>query len=185
MGTPKQLLEINGQTLVRRAATTALSSQVDEVIVVVGGAADQVRASLEGLPVRSVLNPDFVEGMSTSLRVGVQSLQAESQAVLVLLADQALLRPEVLNALVERYLESGAPIVLPSYAGTPGNPVLLDHSLFPELLAVQGDAGAREVVRRHLGEAVIVPFADANLQLDVDTWDEYQTARSLAAQHDG
>ncbi len=178
MGRPKQLLRLGGETLVRRAVATALAAPVDEVVVVIGSAADQVQAELRTLPVRLVLNPRYAEGMATSLRAGVQALAPDSEAVVILLADQPLLRPEVVAALVERYRADRPPLVVPTYAGQRGNPVLFARALYPELLEAQGDAGARAIVARHLHEAAVVSFEDARLQTDVDTWEEYQALKA-------
>ena len=179
MGQPKQLLTLGGETLVRRAARTALASPVDEVLVVVGNAAEAVGAELADLAVRLVPNPLFADGLSTSLVAGVRALAPQTQAVVILLADQPLLTPDVIGGLVARYHETRAPLVAPRYAGQRGNPVLFDRALFPELLAATGDEGAREAVRRHAAEAAWVDFADARAQLDVDTWGEYERVKAL------
>jgi molybdenum cofactor cytidylyltransferase len=180
MGRPKQLLRIGGETLVRRAARTALAAGVDETIVVIGAAADEVGAELADLQVRAVVNPRYAEGQSTSLRAGIQALSPWSEAVVVLLVDQPLLRSEVVAGLISTFRHTGAPLVRPLYAGRRGNPVLFAAALYPELASVQGDAGARDVVRRHEAQAALVPFEDAHAQLDVDTWQEYEAVRALA-----
>ena len=180
MGRPKQLLRIGGESLVRRAARTALASPVQEVVVVVGAAAEEVRNEIADLPLRVVVNPRFADGMATSLRAGVAALAPESEAVIVLLADQPLLTREVLEALVRRFRETAAPLVVPRYGGQRGNPVLLARALYPELGEVSGDAGAREVVAQHIHEAAFVDVPDARAQRDVDTWEEFEDVKALA-----
>jgi molybdenum cofactor cytidylyltransferase len=179
MGQPKQLLRIGGTSLVRRAVDTALGSPVGEVVVVTGQSADEVERELQGMPVRVVRNDRFAEGMSTSLRAGVGALSADSKAAVVLLADQVLLSPDVISKIVMRFESSGAPVVIPIYGGQRGNPVLFASRLYAELLGAEGDAGARSVVARHLAEAELVAFDDPSLQMDVDTWEEYQSAKLL------
>jgi molybdenum cofactor cytidylyltransferase len=178
MGQPKQLLPIAGTSLVRRAVETALGSPVGEVVVVVGRSADEVEHELQGLAARVVRNDRFAEGMSTSLRAGVGALAPHSEAVIVLLADQVLLSTDVVASIVTRYQASRAPLVIPVYGGQRGNPVLFASHLYTELLTVEGDAGARSVVAKHLGDAELVTFDDSKLQMDVDTWDEYQAAKA-------
>lgn len=179
MGQPKQLLRIAGETLVHRAARTALSAGVDDVVVVVGNAAEEVCADLADLPLRTILNPDYADGMATSLRAGVRALAADSEAVVVLLADQPLLESRIVAALVERFRRSDAPLVVPLYAGRRGNPVLFARALYGELAQVSGDAGARELVAAHLAEAAQVELDEPAAQMDVDTWEEYEWVKAL------
>src|SRR5581483_4820969 len=168
-----------------RAATTALASPVDEVVVVLGGAAEAVQAELADLPLRTVVNPRYADGLAGSLRVGVEGLAPDSEAVVVLLGDQPLMRRDVIVALIERFRHGDVLLVVPVYAGTRGNPVLFGRALYPELCAQEGDTGARAVIRRHLGRAALVEFADATPQLDVDTWEDYEAVRALVERRDG
>jgi molybdenum cofactor cytidylyltransferase len=179
MGRPKQLLMLHGETLVHRAARTAIEAGLDDVVVVIGQAADEVERALSFLPVRIVRNTRYLEGMSTSLRSGLEGLGRDWRAVVVMLGDQPLLSPEIVRSIAAAYVSSAAPLVVPVFAGRRGNPVLFDRSLLPELLAVEGDAGARDVVWRHALEAVEVPFEDAQAQFDLDTPDDYEAARRM------
>jgi molybdenum cofactor cytidylyltransferase len=174
MGQHKLLLRLRGKPLLLHAVQSALAAGVDETVVVVGYRAEAVRAALAGQPVRVVENPDYAQGQSTSLRAGVAALGAEVQAALVLLGDQPLLTADVLRALITVWRQTGQPLVAPVYEGQRGNPVLFARALFPELLAVTGDQGGREVVQRHAQEVATVPIADPTAGLDVDTWQEYQ-----------
>nr|MDQ2997746.1 nucleotidyltransferase family protein [Chloroflexota bacterium] len=146
MGSPKQLLDWGGQPLVRAAAEMALAAQLDPLLVVVGGAQGQVADALAGLPLRMIANPDYAAGQSTSLRAGIAALGQDADAVVVLLGDQPFVTAAIIEQLVTEWQTSGAAIVAPTYAGQRGNPVLFAHSVFPELLAVQGDQGARGVL---------------------------------------
>jgi molybdenum cofactor cytidylyltransferase len=139
------------------------------VVVVVGKDAAAVSASLDGLPVRVVTNPAYAEGMSTSLRVGLDALAHECRAALVALADQpGAASPSVVAPLLARYRAARAPIVAPRYRGdVRGNPVLFDASLFGELRAVTGDEGARSVIARDPSRVVLVEI-DAEVPVDVD-----------------
>ncbi|KAB8144572.1 nucleotidyltransferase family protein [Chloroflexia bacterium SDU3-3] len=179
MGQPKQLLDWGGQPLLRAVALGALSSQASAVHVVLGAARDQVAAALAGLGVALVENSDHASGQASSLRVGVRSLPPDAGAALVLLADQPFVTPAIIDALILAWQQSAAPIVAPSYAGRRGNPVLFDRSLFPQLLATQGDQGARSLVQERASNTLLVPFDDARPLEDIDSPEDY---RRLLAQ---
>jgi len=175
MGQPKQLLLINGQPMVRRVTEVVCASGLAQVVVVVGAHAEKVEAALVGLPVEPVHNQAWRQGLSTSLRIGLGALRPDIGAVLVVLADQPALTSNLLRQLVERYHATLAPIVAPFHRGQRGNPVLFDRSLFPELLAVRGDRGAREVIARYKTKMERVTCDDPAVVQDVDTLQDYET----------
>jgi EmrB/QacA subfamily drug resistance transporter len=179
MGQLKQLLPVGGQPMVRRVAEAVCAAELAQVLVVVGARADQVAQALVALPVDVVANEQWAEGMSTSLRAGLQALRPEIQAVLIVLADQPALTPHLLKALVARYHATGAPIVAPFFRGQHGNPVLFDRSLFPELLAVEGDQGGRALLVRHHERMECIDIDDPAAVLDVDTRQDYEKAQEL------
>ncbi|MBN1371947.1 MAG: putative selenium-dependent hydroxylase accessory protein YqeC [Anaerolineaceae bacterium] len=175
LGRPKQLVEWQGQPLVRRAAQTALQAGLDPVVVVTGAFAAEVQAALEGLPVQVVFNPNWAAGQSASLRTGLETLPERTQAALFLLADQPYLTPELIQALTHRHAETQAAIVAPRAGGRRANPVLFGRCAFPELLALQGDAGGRQIIDRYPVEYVDWP--DDRILLDVDTPDDLREIR--------
>ncbi|NJL27225.1 MAG: nucleotidyltransferase family protein [Thermoanaerobaculia bacterium] len=138
---PKQLFEIDAEPLVRRAARAALGSRLAELVVVLGHEAETVGAALEGLAVRRVLNPDFAAGQSTSVRRGLAERDPRARAAVFVPCDQPWLTGAVIDALLDAYFESHGPIVVPSWRGRRGSPVLFDHALFPELDALSGTSG--------------------------------------------
>jgi molybdenum cofactor cytidylyltransferase len=174
MGQPKQLLPIDGQPMVRRVTEAMCESGLGQVVVVVGAHAEAVTAALAGLPVEIVTNQDWAEGMSTSLRAGLGALGPEVQAVLIALADQPALTPDLLRTLVARHQSSGAPITAPFYRGQRGNPVLFDRNLFPELLAVEGDRGGRALFARYHGQIECLEVDDPAVIQDIDTYEDYE-----------
>jgi molybdenum cofactor cytidylyltransferase len=174
MGRPKQLLDWGGRPLVRAAAEVALAARLDPVLVVVGGARAEVEAALAGLPLRIVANRDYAAGQSTSLRAGVAALDPEIDAVVVLLGDQPFVTAAIVERLVAEWQASAAPIVAPIYAGQRGNPVLFARAVFPELLAVQGDQGARGVLAADPARVRHVAFDDPSPLADIDTLEDYQ-----------
>lgn len=175
LGRPKQLLPYEGSTLVGHAARVALDSSAEEVVVVLGASAVEVREALGDLPVRTVVNESFPEGMGGSIRVGVGALEGLSReprrhgdtegldGAIVTLVDQPRVTSEHLKSLVAGL--GDASIVASSYDGVLGAPCAFRREEFPALLALKGDVGARAFLR---GEAVVsVPFAGG--QFDIDT----------------
>lgn len=173
MGQPKQLLQFEGKSLIRRAVETAVESQTRQTIVVTGAAREAVESELAGLAVMLVHNPDFAEGMSTSLRAGLHAVRPDVDAVIVMLADQPFVGASVVDALIERYEQGEAKIVRPRYGGQPGNPVLWDRSLFDELAEQTGDQGGRALLQKYRNEIAWVDLPDGAVQTDVDTPEAY------------
>lgn len=169
-GSQKLLASAGGPPLARRTVETLLGASLDEVVVVVGSEAAAVARSLVGLRVRIVTNPAFADGMSTTLRVGLDALPRGCRAALIALADQpGAAAVRVVEALLERYRISPAPIVAPLYRGAVrGNPVLFDSSVFDELRAVTGDEGGRSVIARDPSRVVLVE-TNEEVPRDVDT----------------
>jgi molybdenum cofactor cytidylyltransferase len=168
MGTPKLALPWDGVPLLRRAVNAAVGSRCRETVVVLGADQDRYRPLLEGAPVRIVENPEYEHGMSTSIRAGVEHLSAESDAVVILLADQPRITPAIIDRLIETYSEEGLRIVASAYKGIVGVPALFDRALYLELLTLEGDAGARPVIEAYPKHGVALPL-EGELSQDVDT----------------
>jgi molybdenum cofactor cytidylyltransferase len=171
MGGPNKLLaEIAHRPLVRIAAEEALKSRAKPVIVVDGHQRDQVERALAGLPLSVVHNPDFANGLGTSLKAGIAAVPADADGAIVLLGDM----PQVDAALIDRLIaafdpDRGALVVVPTFEGKRGNPVLWSRRFFPDLMAIEGDVGARNLIGRY-GEAVVeVPVEGKAALVDVDT----------------
>jgi len=171
MGGPNKLLEeINGRPLVRIATEHVLGSRARPVIVVTGHQKERVERALAGLPVTFVHNPDFADGLSTSLKVGIGAVPAEADGAIVCLGDM----PQVSATLIDRLIaafepERGALVVIPTVAGKRGNPVLWSRRFFPDLLAVEGDVGARHLIGGYAEAVAEVAVEDAAALTDVDT----------------
>jgi molybdenum cofactor cytidylyltransferase len=171
MGGPNKLLaEIGGRPLVRIAVEQALASRAKPVIVVTGHERERVEAALKGLPVQFVHNPDFAVGLGGSVRTGIAAVPAAADGAIVCLGDM----PQVDAALIDRLIadfapEQGALAVVPTIDGQRGNPVLWSRRFFPDLMAIEGDVGARNLINRY-GEAVVeVPVTGKGALVDVDT----------------
>ncbi len=181
-GSPKQLVKLGGETLLRRAARTALESGIGPVTVVLGAAAGPCRRTLAGIEVNFVFNAQWKEGLASSIVAGVRPWLGHSlEGVLILLADQPGVTAQHLRDLLELASASANPVVASSYAGQPGVPAWFSHHKFPDLLRLEGAKGAKEVILREPG-AAWVHFPGA--AFDVDTPDDL-TRASLALGSEG
>jgi molybdenum cofactor cytidylyltransferase len=177
MGEAKLLLPVGGRPIVRHAVEGVRAAGLDPVLVVTGPDPAAIESALAGLDVRIVVNPAPEAGQAGSVRVGVAALPAAVETVLSALGDQPLLAPDIIPALLAAHRASGRPIVAPRYQDGPGNPVLFDRAVFPELLALEGDRGARPVMVRDPARVEWVPL-DRPMPPDVDTPADYEKIRS-------
>jgi molybdenum cofactor cytidylyltransferase len=172
MGAPKQLLNFGGRTLVRRAAETALASECRQVIVVLGWEPERIRPALHGLPVETVVNPSWSDGIGTSIRAGIKvALSRGLDGVVLALADQVLVTSAMLNRLLVTHRESGQPIVASRYAGTVGVPAFFSRVFFSHLLALEPDQGCKGIMLKYAGQVLGVDCPEA--AVDVDTQQDY------------
>ena len=166
----KLIAEIGGKPLVRIAAEQALASHASPVIVVTGHEKDKVAAALAGLPVRLVHNPDYAEGLGSSLRTGIAAVPAEADGAIVCLGDMPQVDAPLIDKLIAAFdPEKGALVVTPTIDGRRGNPVVWSRRFFPDLMAVQGDIGARNLIGSYAEAVVEVPVAGVGALVDVDT----------------
>jgi molybdenum cofactor cytidylyltransferase len=171
MGGPNKLLaEISGRPLVRIAAEEALASGASPVIVVAGHQSGEIERALGSLKVRMVHNPDFANGLATSLKAGISALAPDVDAAIVCLGDMPCVDAGLMRQLIAAFApDRGALVVVPTFEGKRGNPVLWSRRFFPDLMAIEGDVGARHLIGRY-GEAVMeIPVDDKGTLIDVDT----------------
>ncbi|GAC1360555.1 MAG: molybdenum cofactor cytidylyltransferase [Ktedonobacteraceae bacterium] len=185
-GQHKLLLPLGDRPVLAHVLDTILASQARPLVVVLGYQAEQVRAILAPYATQPEItiieNPDYQQGMSTSLRKGVEALLAASHAAdgaLIILGDQPLMTPHVINTMIETRQVTGKRIVAARYNGKRGNPTLFAASLFPELLEITGDEGGRTVIERHRQEMTTLEMGDDTPNYDVDTWEAYQEVVAL------
>ncbi len=180
MGQAKMLLPWRGEPLVRHLVHVALAVPLRPLIVVTGYAGEAVAAAVGELPVVVVHNPDFEQGQSTSLVAGIRALGAEVEAVVVLLVDQPLISTELLVRLVREQQEYPEAIIAPVFEGQRGNPVVFPQTVWPELLQVTGDRGARAVVQRSPERVRLVEVDSSSVLDDADTPAEYAALQNAA-----
>ncbi|RSK43351.1 nucleotidyltransferase family protein [Hymenobacter perfusus] len=182
LGQPKQLLQFQGQTLLRRAAETAVTAAAGVPVVVVTGALHQeLLPELAGLPVQVVCNSDWAAGMGSSIQTGLtflETLLPATDGVTVMLCDQPFVTPALLAELRETHARTGRSIVASAYAKTQGVPVYFAAEAVPLLRALPAGAGAGHLLRQHGALVAAVPFALG--AVDVDTPEQY--AALLAGQ---
>lgn len=175
----KMLAEIGGKPLVRIAAEQAIASQARPVIVVTGHEREKVEAALKGLPVRLVYNPDFADGLGTSLRVGIAAVPQEADAAVICLGDMPQVDAALINKLIAVFdPENGALVVVPSIDGRRGNPVVWSRRFFHDLMSIQGDVGARYLIGSYAEAVVEVPVAGEAALTDVDTPESLSAVKS-------
>lgn len=175
MGEPKQLLPLGGKPMVWHVAAAACQADFDEVIVITGAYASAVKQVLQDLPLQVIYNEDWARGQSTSVQKAVQSITAEDQAVVFLLADQPLIDPSLINELIKAYHVSKASIIIPRWLKRPGNPVLFHLGVWRSaLLQLSGDEGARQIIRKNQEAIHYIELLDEQMFTDVDTPEEYE-----------
>jgi molybdenum cofactor cytidylyltransferase len=180
MGGPNKLLaEIGGKPLVRIAAEQALASRARPVIVVTGHQRDKVEAALQGLDVRTVHNPNFAEGLSTSVKTGLAAVPETADGAIVCLADMPQVTATLIDKLVAAFdPERGALVAIPTIDGKRGNPVVWARRFFPELMALDGDVGARHLIGRYPEAVAEVPLTDTAALVDVDTPEAFDRVKA-------
>ncbi len=169
LGRPKQLVEFKGKTLIRRAAEELIGAGCTPVIAVLGADVERSQEALEDLDVEVTINASWESGMGSSIAWGVRSvLAAESvpDAVLISLCDQPLVTAEKLQPFLEAFRRSRAEVVAARYNDITGVPALFAANLYPDLAALTGEKGAREIIRNS-PNALTIPLPDA--AIDVDT----------------
>lgn len=169
----KLLAHVKGKPVVRHVVEAALASLASPVLVVIGNAAQQICAALAGLEVAFVENGDYAKGLSESLKSGIRRVPIDRAGALVLLGDMPLILPTQINRLVEAFdPERGSKICVPVRHGRRGNPVLWAREFFPELLALQGDTGAKQLISRHEDVVFELDWPDDGALVDIDTVDD-------------
>jgi molybdenum cofactor cytidylyltransferase len=175
LGTPKQLMLYDGQTLLQHSLQVAGSSIAHPVVVVLGAHADTIKRDIDSGDAHIVVNATWQEGMASSIRYGINALvriNPFAEGAVLMVCDQPFVTASLLNDLITARQLSGNPIITCSYAGTFGPPTLFHKSIFPELLQLKGDVGARSILRQHANEVEVISFPEGSL--DIDTKEDYQ-----------
>ncbi len=176
LGRPKQLLMYKGKNLLQHTIQTVQTAHFAPVIVVLGAFRDLIEPTIANLEVEQVYNKKWKEGMGGSLKTGIEYLLTnypDSPACLTLLCDQPLLIAQHLGNLATQWEKGTYPIVATQYGGIKGVPIIWDASYFPQLAKVEGQIGARKLLKTYASDVETVIFEPA--AKDVDTWEDYQS----------
>ena len=179
MGKPKQLLQYKGKNLLQHVAEAAVNSNANNVIVVLGANSDLVAKEIDKLKFHVIVNAEWEEGMASSVRIGLKTLQKLSPAtegVIFMVCDQPFVTSFVLNDLIDTQSATGKAIVTCNYGETIGPPALFHKSLFPELMQLRGDAGARKIIQQHGNDVATVLFKKG--KIDIDTKEDYEALQN-------
>jgi molybdenum cofactor cytidylyltransferase len=175
MGRPKQLLPVRGRPLLERVLIEVNDSNVDEVLVVLGGHAEAIAAAVDFGRARFIVNLDFGLGMSSSLKSGVQALGPEVDRIIIILGDQPDVTAALINELLLLQTTSGRPSSALDFDGLLHPPVVLQRILWDELAELQGDVGCRALIRGHRERVAALPMGvPGGHPVDIDTLDDYR-----------
>jgi molybdenum cofactor cytidylyltransferase len=178
MGSNKLLEHLNDRPLVRHVVDAALSSQARPVVVVTGHQESEVHNALASCNVSYTSNPNYAEGLSTSLKAGVALLPSSCKGVLILLGDMPLIDASLIDHMIEKFKASPSALAfVPTHKGEWGNPVLLTRPLFDQVSLLEGDAGARKLLMAHRDSVIEVPLESDSIFLDLDTPEALAKAR--------
>ena len=186
MGRPKLLLRYGSRSFLRYAAEVAAASVCRPILVVLGAYANQLQSEIDDLPVRSVINERWADGMGSSIQVGVGALKTydrtdNTEALVLMLCDQPSVTAAVINDLVTAYHSNDKGIIASEYGGTLGVPALFGREYFAELARMSGAAGAKQIIATHASDVVRVPFPKGIT--DIDTPEDYrQLQRAMLRQ---
>jgi molybdenum cofactor cytidylyltransferase len=175
MGEPKQLMPFGQSTILEKAIDNLLSSAVNEIIVVLGYKAEEVLKTIATKPVKIAINPDYKQGMSTSIIAGLSLIARQAQAVMLALGDQPLVDSQTINQLIEEFYNHDKGIVVPTYHGKRGHPVIFAIKYKQKLLELTGDIGGREVIKDHPDDILEVAVDSESVISDIDTRADYQS----------
>ena len=173
MGQPKQLMPFGQITIVERTIDNLLNSAVSETIVVLGYKDEEIRKTIAGKPIKIAINPDYQQGMSTSIIAGLKQVDKRARAVLIALGDQPFVNSQTITSLVEAFIANNRGILIPVYQGRRGNPVIFAIEYKGELLNLKGDVGGREIIKRHPDDVLEVAVNCEGVLLDIDTMENY------------
>lgn len=175
MGSPKALLRYRGKMFIERICEAFLAAGVDELIVVLGARAAELQRAIPAHPtLRTVINPHYFQGQLSSLMTGLGAVSADSEAAIVNLVDHPLITTDTFHALIASFRADPLPILIASYNGKRGHPVLFSSQVYGELLAAPLDQGAKVVVRKDPSRVREIPLDDPGILADIDTPEDYR-----------
>ncbi len=184
MGATKQLLMFHGKPLLENVVANARAAGfLSPLIIVLGHHASEIRQKIAFEDVRVVIAKEYHTGQSASLKAGLSAIPESCDGVLFLLGDQPFITAGIIGKIVAAFNRSAADIIIPTYGGKRGNPVLIARSLFPQLFSISGDVGARCLFNSNPDRVMEIKMEDEKACLDIDTWETYQYSLSWSKTH--
>jgi molybdenum cofactor cytidylyltransferase len=178
MGRDKALLTYRGRTFLETIMQMLRTAGLERTVVVLGYHADEIQRAVDLRGIQVVINPNYPQGQTSSLQTGLRALEKEEpEAVILCLVDHPAVSAEVVKQLLANFHQSGAPVVIPTFEGQRGHPVLISRQLFPELLSLAPGAGANTVIREYRDATQFVEVEDRGILLDVDDPETYERLR--------
>jgi molybdenum cofactor cytidylyltransferase len=174
MGVNKLLLPWRRKTVLEHCFETLLQSKVQEVVIVINLRNKEIVNLFQGLKVKVIVNPYSKRGMSTSVRKGLEAIHPKCDGILIALGDQPFLKTRTINALIRAFDQGKEGIIIPSFQGRHGHPVIFHRRYKRELLNLKGDVGGRSIIERHPGDIRVVPIKSIGVVKDIDTWQDYR-----------
>ena len=175
----KLLLSVGGESLLVKLVKSVCTSDVGQVLVVIGHEADKIRLELKDLPLSFVYNPNFSEGMTTSIKSGVKEVSPDCDGLLICLADMPFIKTSDINKLIHAYVQNRIKekrlIVVPVFKGQQGNPVLFSSEFRNDILEHKKGSGCRGVIMNYPESVKEIEMDNDNMLLDVDTLEDYQS----------
>jgi molybdenum cofactor cytidylyltransferase len=181
MGKPKLLLNLGKSNVINATINNLLKSEIYELIIVLGHEAQKIESSLsiQDKRIKFVTNKNYREGMSTSIKCGVLTTSKESEAFLIALGDQPLISPNVVNRLIEKYQSSKVGIVTVMHQSLRGHPVLISKKYVEEILSLNGDIGARDLLKQHLEDTSSIKIESSEEFFDIDRTQDYEKLKKI------
>lgn len=171
----KLMMSLNGKTLLQHVLSSIKTSVIDETVVVTGYQSEQVNRSISAFNVRTVTNEAYLQGLSTSVKKGIENLSGNAGCVLICLADMPFVCGQTINTIVAAFKRNGK-IIVPTYFGKDGNPVLWPKSYFENLASLRGDRGAKGLLKKYAEHVHRIDVENIGIFLDVD---DVQTLKLL------
>ena len=177
MGTPKQLLPFGNSTMIETVIDNLLQSKLGEVIVVIGHQADLIRSTIKSEPVQIVFNPNFCDGMLSSVQCGLRSVLKSSSAFAITLVDQPLITPDLIDIVIAAHYENNYGITIPRFNDQRGHPAIFDCQYTEEILELdQHSEGVRSILQTHADDIYYIQVDSDRILQDIDEKEDYKRA---------
>lgn len=174
MGSPKALLQIKGNTFLQHLVDTVRRAGLENISVVLGHDAENIRSKFPELPVQFIINENYHKGQLSSIQTAIKNIPTDVDAILVCPIDRPMVSSGLIQKLISEFIISKPPVVIPTFDAKRGHPIIFSSSLFPEIMRAPNDVGARAVVWAHHNEVVEVLTNEEGILINIDTPELYE-----------